>query len=153
MRYIFKFECVKGTFENRNKEKISYETLKLYTLMINEKQLNWEPKVDPSSEYEQAFISGGVRDRARKWVSAESIGEKSGVQVPVFDMISVPLKKLKDVIGLETFEEFAQAFSKDFFLHGVTPTYTENEYGNQELALLEITPGTVLDVLQQSQQS
>ena len=148
MKYIVKFECVKGTFENRNKEKISYETLKIYTLSLNDKAVTWQPNFKEDSEYEQSVLCGGVRERTRKWVSAESIGEKTGVQVPVFDVISVPKKNLKDVLGVDTFEEFAKAFARDYFLHGVKPTYTQNDYGNQELCMLDVTPGTVLDALE-----
>ena len=138
MKIIVKFECVKGSFTNRNNEVIPYETLRLYTLTVNQEKVTWTPKVDENSEYEQAFLCGGVRDRVRRWISAESIGEKKGVQVPLFDVISVKKDKLPELFGVDTFEEFSEVFEKEYFLKGISVTYTENDYGQQELCSLEI---------------
>lgn len=138
MRIIVKFECVKGTFTNRKNEVIPYETLRIYTLTVNQENVVWYPKVDETSEYEQTFLCGGVRDRVRKWISAESIGEKKGVQVPLFDVISVKEDKLPDLFGVKTFEEFAEKFEKEYFLKGIVVTFTENDYGNSEVCSIEI---------------
>lgn len=148
MKFIIKYEVVKGEYENRSKEKVSYESVRLYTLTFNEKHPTWNPAVKEDSQYEQTYSCGGVRDRARKWVARDSIGVKSsGTQVPCFDVVSFPVSRLADLLGFDTVEELQASFVDCMFLHGLKVTHSENDYNTVVVESLEVSNETVLDVL------
>ena len=153
MKVIIRFEVVQGQFKGRDKKIHVYETLKLYTMTISEDAPVWHPSVDPNSQYEQTSACGGFRERTRRWIKKEDIAEdRTGVNVNIFDSISIRTSQLKDLLGVEDIEELETFFTDDFFLHPVTVVGIPDDYGRLEITEINVSKKNVIEVLKERPQ-
>lgn len=150
MKAIIRFEVVQGQYEGRDKKIHDYETLKLYTMTISEDAPIWHPAVDLSSQYEQTTACGGFRERTRRWIKKEDIAEgRTGVNVNVFESISVRMTQLEDLLGVKDLAEFESVFMEGFFLHPVTVVGIPNDYGRLEITEINVSAKNVIEVLKE----
>lgn len=148
MKVIVKYEYVKGRYEDKKKQQREYESLRLYVMTVADEAIVWHPNVDQNNNYEQTVSAGGFRERVRRWVKAEDIGEgKSGINVPVFEVLTIRPDQMEDLLGVANIDEFEAVFASEFFLHKLAVTGMPNDYGRLELTSVDVSPEVCVDLI------